>query len=635
MECSLSNSLVKRIQRWKYHRTMGNKQGELVRRLSEQASLLRIDSIRATTAAGSGHPTSSASAAEIVSVLFFSVMQYDVNNLEDPRNDTFILSKGHAAPVLYAALAQAGIVSRDDLLNLRKIDSILEGHPTPRIPFVKAATGSLGQGLSVGVGVALASKRLDHTADRTYVLIGDGESAEGSIWEAAASASHYQLDNLCAILDVNRLGQSEPTMLGHDMVTYQQRWQSFGWHALIADGHDVAQLLECFEKAQKEQSRPTVVLARTLKGKGIPDQEDRNGFHGKPLEKAVAAATIQTLEKGTEHAPVASRKTTRKQTSSPAAGIWSGEPPAPPYAAGGKPVATRKAFGEALAELGKLNNAIVVLDGDVKNSTYTEIFEEHHRERFFQMYIAEQNMVGAAMGLAAKGKVPFVATFACFLARAYDFARMAAISNSNIKLVGTHAGISIGEDGPSQMGLEDLAMFSAQPNFTVFYPTDAVSAWRSIQLAVERSGPAYLRMTRPNTPILYKPDEKFEAGKSKVLRRSGDDKATIVGAGVTLFEALKAHEELLKKGIATRVVDIFSIQPIDGETLAACAEETGGRIAGCRGPLRARRHYGRRGCGRRANAPIGCITSGSRDPAQRPVRPTNGAFWNFGPAHCQ
>jgi transketolase len=557
---------------------MGQKQGELVERLSEQASQLRIDSIRATTAAGSGHPTSSASAAEIVSVLFFSVMRYDVNRLDDPSNDSFILSKGHAAPVLYAAMAQAGIVPYDELLNLRKIDSILEGHPTPRIPFVKAATGSLGQGLSVGVGVALASKRLDHTGDRTYVLIGDGESAEGAIWEAAASASHYQLDNLCAVIDVNRLGQSEPTMLGHDLGTYQQRWQSFGWHALVADGHDVNELLECFEKARQEKNRPTVIVARTLKGKGISGQEDRNGFHGKPLEKDVAQAAVQALEKETEHATAVPPAVTRKSAPKPAGSTWTGAPPAPPYSPGGKPVATRRAFGEALAELGKLNSAIVVLDGDVKNSTYTEIFEEKHRDRFFQMYIAEQNMVGAAMGLAGKGKIPFLATFACFLARAYDFARMAAISNSNIKLVGTHAGISIGEDGPSQMGLEDLAMFCSQPNFTVLYPTDAVSAWRSVQLAAERDGPTYLRMTRPNTPILYGPQERFEVGKSKVLRRSGDDKATIVGAGITLFEALKAHEELLKRGIATRVVDAFSIQPIDVETLSACVDETGGRI---------------------------------------------------------
>ncbi|MCW5982261.1 MAG: transketolase [Bryobacteraceae bacterium] len=574
-------------------------QEEKAVRLRDLAARLRIDSIQATTAAGSGHPSSCASAAEIVSALFFSVMRFNPAEPDNPENDAFVLSKGHAAPLLYSALAEAGVIPREELLKLRRIDSILEGHPTPRIPFVKAATGSLGQGLSVGVGLALAAKHLDRTADRTYVLLGDGESAEGAVWEAAASASHYGLDNLCAILDINRLGQSEPTMAGHDLAAYERRWQAFGWRTLSVDGHDVEQLLSAFETAAREKGRPTMILARTLKGKGIPEEEDKGGFHGKPVEKEAAEEAIRALERQIHgRAPEAKKPPATAQAVVEKVVEWRSEPPAPPYAPGGKPVATRKAFGEALAAIGAVNQDIVVLDGDVKNSTYTELFQEKHPERFFQMYIAEQNMVGAAMGLAAKGKIPFAATFACFLARAYDFVRMAAIGGSNIKLVGTHAGVSIGEDGPSQMGLEDLAMFAAQPNFLVLYPSDAVSAWRSVQLAAERIGPAYLRMTRPNTPVIYEDGESFQAGKCKVLRRSGDDRITIVGAGVTLFEALKAHKELLKKGIATRIVDLFSVQPIDAETLAACVEETGGRV------LVVEDHYARGGIGEAVGAAL-------------------------------
>jgi transketolase len=537
--------------------------------LQDKATQLRIDSIRATTAAGSGHPTSCASCAEIMSALFFSVMRYDPKNPRNPGNDMFILSKGHAAPILYAAWAEAGLFPREKLLDLRKITSNLEGHPTPRLAFVPVATGSLGQGLSAGIGMALAA-RLDQSPRRVYVLMGDGESAEGSVWEAAHVASHYGLANLCATIDINRLGQSEATMDGHDMEIYRRRFEAFGWNAIIADGHDLDALLAAYQRASDTRDRPTIVLARTLKGKDIPGEEDKNGFHGKPLdpEKAdqVVAALEQTFSKNGE-----TWKPNLPAAFSPPAARASaiGNPP---YTTESQPEATRKAFADALAALGKSNPLVVAVDGDVKNSTYTEEFETTAPDRFFEMYIAEQNMVGAAMGLAAAGKIPFASTFACFLTRAADFIRMAAISGSNIKLVGTHCGISIGEDGPSQMGLEDLAMTTAQPDFAVLYPSDATSAWRAVELAVSVRGPVYIRTSRPKTPVIYCPDEHFQLGKAKVLRRG--NRALVIAAGVTLFEALKAADEL--KDIT--VVDLFSVQPVDVETLKECADACGGRV---------------------------------------------------------
>ncbi len=536
--------------------------------LEDKATQLRIDSIRATTAAGSGHPTSCASAAEIVSALFFSVMRYDPKNPRDPRNDVFILSKGHAAPILYAAWAEAGLFPREELLKLRTLGSNLEGHPTPRLPFVPVATGSLGQGLPVGVGMALAA-RLDRSDRRIYVLLGDGESAEGSVWEAAHSASHYKLDNLCATIDINRLGQSGETMEGHDVERYRQRFAAFGWNAIVVDGHDIDALLDAYRRAVETPNRPTVVLARTIKGKGIEGEEDRNGYHGKSIDKQDADRDVSLLEK----------KLTRSNGWSPhlpggsvERGARGGSAGDPPWSTDSKPEATRKAFALALAALGKANPAVVALDGDVKNSTYTEEFEKVAPERFFEMYIAEQNMVGAAMGLAAAQKIPFAATFACFFTRAYDFLRMAAISGSNIKLVGTHAGISIGEDGPSQMGLEDLAMTTAQPDFAVFYPSDATSAWRAVELAAAIQGPVYIRTSRPKTPVIYNASERFELGKAKILRRG--DRAVVVAAGVTLFEALKAWDELKN----FTVIDLFSVQPVDSETLRECAQACGGRV---------------------------------------------------------
>lgn len=537
--------------------------------LEDQATRLRIDSIRATTAAGSGHPTSCASCAEIVSTLFFNVLRYDPKNPRNPANDIFILSKGHAAPILYAAWAEAGLFPREELLKLRTYGSNLEGHPTPRLPFVPVATGSLGQGLSAGLGMALAA-RLDRSPRRVYVLMGDGESAEGSVWEAAHAAAHYSLSNLCAIIDVNRLGQSDPTMEGHDIEAYRRRFEAFGWNPIPVDGHDVEALLAGFARASDTRDRPSIILARTLKGKGIPGEEDKNGFHGKPLAPDFAEKVIAGLEKTIED---------HHETWTPNLPGKFSPPPVerravadPPYSPESKPEATRRAFADALAALGKANSSIVALDGDVKNSTYTEEFMKIAPERFFEMYIAEQNMVGAAMGLAAAGKIPFASTFACFLTRAYDFLRMAAISGSNIKIVGTHAGISIGEDGPSQMGLEDLAMTTAEPDFAVLYPSDATSAWRAVELSVAIKGPVYIRTTRPKTPILYGPGEKFELGKAKVLRRG--DRALVIAAGVTLFEALKAADEL--KDIT--VVDLFSVQPVDSATLRECADACGGRV---------------------------------------------------------
>jgi len=548
----------------------------LVKVLQEKATRLRIDSIRATTAAGSGHPTSCASAAEIVSALFFSVMRYDPKQPHSPANDVFVLSKGHAAPILYAAWSEAGLFSREHLLTLRKIDSDLEGHPTPRLPYVDVATGSLGQGLSAGLGIAL-NARLEKSDQRVYVLMGDGESAEGSVWEAAELGSNDTVDNLCAIIDINRLGQSGPTMLQHRMEIFKKRWESFGWHAITVDGHDVSALLKAFAEAERTKGKPTIILAETLKGKGVDGYEDKDGWHGKPLPKDEADRVVGILEKSlTGEADSWSPNLPRKQNTSPTPAASA--PPKPSYPVGGKEVATRKAFGDALQALAKIDPRVVALDGDVKNSTHSEEFLAAAPQRFFEGYIAEQNMAGMTMGLAARGKIPFASTFACFLTRAYYFVRMAAISKLNVKFAGTHVGVSIGEDGPSQMGLEDIAMFAAEPNYTVLYPSDATSAWAATMLAAQLVGPTYIRLGRPNNPVIYGPEEKFEIGKAKVIRQGKNDRVVVVAAGVTLFEALKAYEELKKNGIEVRVVDLFSIQPIDRETLLASARAAGNQV---------------------------------------------------------
>ncbi|MGC4051085.1 MAG: transketolase [Paludibaculum sp.] len=461
--------------------------------LARKAAALRIDSVRATTAAGSGHPTSCASAAEIVSTLFFAVMRFDPKNPQAEQNDMFILSKGHAAPLLYAAWAEAGAFPRERLWTLRKFGSELEGHPTPRLPFVPVATGSLGQGLSAAAGIALSAKNLEQTGQRVYVLMGDGEAAEGSVWEAAAWAAHHQLDNLCVTVDVNGLGQSQHTMLRHNMDAHVARWSAFGWNVAVVDGHSPSQLLAAYRSALKTRGRPTAALARTIKGKGLPGIEGDEHWHGRALdagraEKVIAELTRLMGDSLMEWEP--SIRIEGHGAEIPRMPHIRVDDVAPSYQPKLDAAATREGFGSALAEIGARNKAIVVVDGDVKNSTYSEEFEKVAAARFLQGYIAEQNMVGVAMGLAARRKVPFVATFACFLTRAYDFIRMAAISKLNIKIAGTHAGVSIGEDGPSQMGLEDLAMMCAEPGFTVLYPADATSAWRATALAAAHPGPA-------------------------------------------------------------------------------------------------------------------------------------------------
>ena len=545
--------------------------------LKNVATRLRIDSVRATSEAGSGHPTSCASAAEIVATLFFSEMRYDPRNPQNPDNDRFVLSKGHAAPVLYSAWAEVGLLTRDDLLTLRRFDSDLEGHPTPRLPFVDVATGSLGQGVCAAVGTAL-NARLIESDYRTYVLLGDGESAEGSVWEAAEAASNDRLDSLCGITDVNGLGQSGPSIWNHDMEAYASKWRAFGWHAIVVDGHDVTLLLDAYEQARRTKGRPTMILARTLKGKGIPLAEGKGGWHGKAFKKGEELdRVLKDLESQLlpedEPAQPPDGPRTHRDNSRRANQPNTGTVGTPSYKMGDS-VATREAYGAALAKLGDGDDRIVALDGDVKNSTFSEKFEEKHHNRFFQNFIAEQVMVGSAMGLAARGAIPFPSTFAAFLTRAYDFIRMACISNLNIKLAGSHAGVSIGEDGPSQMALEDLAMMRAQPNMTVLYPCDAMSTERLLELMAYHPGPAYMRTSRPKTPVIYGPDETFAVGGLKILRESANDAATVIGAGITVFEALKAYDQLHKTGVSIRVVDLYSLQPIDASSLQRCARET-------------------------------------------------------------
>jgi len=548
----------------------------LIRGLGHKATQLRIHSVQATSNAGSGHPTSCCSAADIVATLFFHVLHHDVKDPKNVANDRFILSKGHAAPLLYAAWAEAGFLNPEDLRQLRQFDSDLEGHPTPRLPFVQVPTGSLGQGLSAGVGMAINAKYLDHLSARTYVLLGDGECAEGSVWEAAEIASHYQLDNLCAIVDVNRLGQSGPTIHEYHMEAYHDRWAACGWHPMIVDGHDLHELVNAFQEAATIENQPSVILAKTRKGAGISFLEDQPERHGKALNDDETEKALQELRSQLEtNVPEMS-----VETHSP-----SSAPPPPTNHALPFPeyeqtdtVATREAFGTALQELGKHNSSVVALDGDVKNSTHVKKFAESHPKRFFEQFIAEQNMVGVAMGLASSGKVPFASTFACFLTRAYDFIRMAAIGHSNIKLMGSHAGISIGEDGPSQMGLEDIAMMAAQPNMTVLYPSDAVCTHWAVGAAAEHDGPVYIRTTRPQTPILYQNQESFRIGGSKVLRENEADVVTLVTAGITLFEALAAYDDLRQQGIFVRVIDLYSIKPIDQEALLEHGRITEGRI---------------------------------------------------------
>jgi len=555
-------------------------QATKIQGLEDMATRLRIHSIRATTAAGSGHPTSCCSAADLVAALFFDVMRFRPKHPTAPENDRFVLSKGHAAPLLYAAWAEAGALAPGDLTNLRKMDSDLEGHPTPRLPFVDVATGSLGQGLSSGLGIALAA-RMDGSARTVFVLLGDGECAEGSVWEAAEIAGYYRLDNLVAIVDVNRFGQSQATMLEHDLQVYRKRFEAFGWRAMVVDGHDMGQVVRALRRATRRSGQPAAVLARTLKGKGIPEVEDKDGWHGKPLKEDAAGQAIAHLEAQLHGAKLPKARAPRKAKDAPGpppADPPAAQPPPPPAYAIGDMVATRLAYGEGLAKLGKSNPAVVALDGDVKNSTFAEKLKAACPEQFIEGFIAEQNLAGAGAGLAACGKIPFVSSFACFLTRACDQVRMAGVSRSNVKFCGSHVGVSIGEDGPSQMGLEDIAMFRAVPGSAVLYPGDAVCAERCVELAARRQGIVYIRTSRPNTPVIYRADEPFAIGGLKVLRQSDADAATVVAAGVTLHEALKAWEQLKARGVAVRVIDLYSVKPLDGAGLLAAARATGGRL---------------------------------------------------------
>jgi transketolase len=514
------------------------------------------------------------SAADIVSVMFFREMQFDPTDPDNPANDRFVLSKGHAAPLLYAAYAEAGIFTVPQLATLRKIDSILEGHPTPRIPWVDVATGSLGQGLSAALGNALAS-RLDKIPFNTYVLMGDGECAEGSVWEAATLAGHYKASNLFAAVDVNGLGQSQHTMDEFHVERFVDKFKASGWYAIAIDGHDYAAITAAFDEFKTNAGdKPRVIIAKTFKGKGVSFVENKEGWHGKPIPKAdldKALAELSTPVAGAEPVQANPRPWPNSAPTSAPGEIT-------PSRKAGETAATREAYGDALAKLAVVDSRIVALDGDTKNSTFSEKVQKAKPEQFIEMFIAEQNMVGVAMGLAARGKVPFVATFAAFLTRAYDQIRMAGVSGSNIKICGSHCGVSIGEDGPSQMGLEDIAMFRPIPNSVVLYPSDAVSTERLVSEAAKRHGICYIRTTRPKTALLYSNEELFPIGGSKTLRKSANDRVTVVGAGITVHEALKAADALAKEGIAIRVIDAYSVKPIDRDGLLAAAGETGGRM---------------------------------------------------------
>ncbi|KPI00420.1 Transketolase [Actinobacteria bacterium OK074] len=539
------------------------------RQLAELGQQLRVDSVRASSAAGSGHPTSSMSAADLMAVLLARHLRYDFDRPGHPGNDRFVLSKGHASPVLYAAYRAAGAIGEAELLTFRTLGSRLEGHPTPRrLPWVETATGSLGQGLPVGVGIALAGKRLDRTGSRVWVLCGDSELAEGSVWEAAEHAGYERLDNLTAIVDVNRLGQRGPTRHGHDLDAYARRFRAFGWHTVQVDGHDVDAVDHAYAEAVATAGRPTAILARTLKGKGVRSVQDREGLHGKPLPDADAAVAelggVRDLRVEVQPPPPA-------RLPHPAG---AGRPALPRYERGAR-AATRDAYGQALAALGDARADVVALDGEVGDSTRAEFFAKEHPDRFFECYIAEQQLVAAAVGMAARGRVPYASTFAAFLTRAHDFVRMAAISGAGVNLVGSHAGVSIGQDGPSQMGLEDLAVFRAVPGSTVLYPCDAnQTAWLVAAMA-DLDGIRYLRTSRGELPVLYGPDEEFPVGGSKVLRASAADRLTLVAAGVTVHEALSAAESLGREGIPVRVVDLYSVKPVDRGTLRGAAEQTG------------------------------------------------------------
>jgi transketolase len=534
----------------------------------ELAQQLRVDSVRTSAAAGSGHPTSSMSAADLMAVLLDGYLKLDFANPDDPRRDHLIFSKGHASPLYYSLLKAAGAITDEELLSFRRFGSRLEGHPTPRIPPTDVATGSLGQGLPIGVGVAIAGKELDRLPYRVWVLCGDSEMAEGSIWEAFQHAAWAGLDNLTAIVDVNRLGQTRETMLGWDMDGYAERARAFGWHAIVIDGHDVEAIDAAYREAIETTGRPTVVLAQTKKGQGVKAVEDQPGKHGKPLDDPDDAIRELGGERDlTVEVAVPSSEPEPHRFEAPGGELPSWEL--------GEEVATRLAYGEALTALGSMRGDVVALDGEVSNSTHSELFAQAHPDRYFEMFIAEQQMIAAAVGMQVRGWVAFGSTFAAFLSRAYDFVRMAAISRADLRLSGSHAGASIGEDGPSQMALEDLAAFRAIHDSTVLHPSDANQAARLVAEMADRRGISYLRTLRPKTPVRTPPDEPVTIGGSRIVRSSSEDEVTIVACGITVDEADKAADELESQGVHARVIDCYSIKPIDAATLASAARETG------------------------------------------------------------
>jgi transketolase len=550
------------------------------------ANQLRILSITSTTAAGSGHPTSCCSAADVVATLFFGHMRYDAKNPHYYNNDRFILSKGHAAPLLYAAWAETGLFPASDLLNLRKFGCDLEGHPTPRLPFVDVATGSLGQGLSVGAGMALAA-RLDKLDYNTYVLLGDGEIAEGSVWEAASFAGIYKLNNLIAIVDANRLGQSQATPFGHDVSIYAKRFDAFGWRVEVVDGHDIEEIVEVLSGIGLDD-KPLAIIAKTYKGAGVSFLQDLDGWHGKPLTKDEAAKAIAELQPSSKSGigvPIPAPN----QLPAPSNIAPAGYPPLN-YKIGDK-VATREAYGNALARIGEVDQRIVAMDGDTKNSTYADKFFKKFPDRSTECYIAEQNMVGVATGFGTRGKVPFASTFATFFTRAADQIRVAGISQANLKLVGSHVGVSIGEDGPTQMGLEDLALMRAIVGSVVLYPSDAVSTEKLVEQMALAKGINFLRTSRPKSPVIYNNDESFPVGGAKVLRQNAGDKVTVVSAGVTLHEALKAADALKKEGVGITVIDAYSIKPLGKAEILAAAQKTNNTV------ITVEEHYSEGGLG--------------------------------------
>ncbi len=539
-------------------------------KLKKLAKFIRYYILTATTRAGSGHPTTALSATDLMTgLLFGGGFHYDVNQPKNPNNDRLIFSKGHASPLFYSLWLAAGQIEEDEMLTYRKFGSRLEGHPTRIFPYTEAATGSLGQGLAIGLGQALNGKYLDKIPYRTYVLLGDSEMAEGSQWEAIQLAAHYKLDNLIGIIDVNRLGQRGETMYGHHTEAYQKRLEAFGWETQVIDGHSFDEILPAYEKALEAGDKPVMIIARTLKGKGVSLVEDENGWHGKPLPEEDYKQAVQELgEVDKSVRGMIPRPEERKPEKKAA------EQTGPLTYSSEDKIATRKAFGYALTRIYPRYPELVSLDAEVSNSTGAQIFKEAYPDSFFEMFIAEQAMVGAALGLALRGKLVFVSTFAAFLSRAYDQIRMSQYSDANLKLVGSHAGVSIGEDGPSQMGLEDIAMFRAILDSVVLYPADAVAMERIVEEAAGHRGIVYIRATRAAVPVIYSPDERFPVGGSHVLRQSDKDQVTVVTAGITIFEALKAYDELHEVGVFIRIIDLYSIKPLDRETLLKAAGST-------------------------------------------------------------